>query len=175
MLKRKVILALVVPVVLGMLGVFAMVQAQSQRGHGSLTALDYAEIEQLYGRYAIGVDSGNADMFAGAFTTDGTFELPGGKTMQGRKQLAEVAARPADGKGPTNVSHVAVNITIEPSPDGATGTAYFLRVKLAESGKPGTLTGGGVYRDTFVKTSDGWRIKKRIVQPAHSVPPTNTQ
>lgn len=175
MLKRKVVLAVAVPVVLGMLGVFAAAQAQSQRARGSLTALDYAEIQQLYSRYAIGVDSGNADMFAGVFTSDGIFELPGGKVIQGRKQLAEVAARPADNKGPTNVSHVSVNIAIDPSPDGATGTAYFLRVNLGQSGKPSTLTGGGIYRDTFVKTSEGWRIRKRIVQPAHSVPATATQ
>jgi len=171
MVKRKVVLVLAVPVVLGMLGILAVAQAQSQRAHGALTALDYAEIQQLYGRYAIGVDSGNGDMFAGAFTPDGTFELPGGKTIQGRKQLAEVP-RPGGTTGPTNVSHVSVNIVIEPSPDGATGTSYFLRVKLGESGNPSTLTGGGIYRDTFVKTSEGWRIKKRIVQPAHSVPPT---
>ena len=173
MLKRKVVLALAVPAVLGMLGVFAVAYAQSERARGSLTALDYAEIHQLYSRYAIGVDSGNSDMFAGVFTPDGTFELPT-RTIQGRTQLADVA-KPGDGRGPTNVSHVAVNIAIEPSPDGATGTAYFLRVNLGESGKPSTLTGGGVYRDTFVKTAEGWRIKKRVVQPAHSVPPAKTQ
>lgn len=175
MLKRTVVLTLAVTVVLATLGVLAVAQAQSQRGRGTLTALDYAEIQQLYSRYSIGVDSGNAEMFAGVFTNDGTFELPGGKTIQGRKQLAEVAASPADDKGPTNVSHVPVNIAIDASPDGATGTAYFLRVKLGESGKPSTLTGGGIYRDTFVKTSEGWRIKKRIVQRAHSIPPAKTQ
>jgi hypothetical protein len=171
MLKRKVVLALAF-VVLGMLGVLAV--AQAQRARGSLTALDYAEIEQLYGRYAIGVDSGNADMFAGVFTPDGTFEVAG-KTFQGRKQLAEVAASPGNDKGPTNLSHVAVNITIDPSPEGATGTAYFLRVKVGQRGEPSALIGGGIYRDTFVKTSDGWRIKKRISQSAHSIPANKTQ
>ena len=113
--KRKVVLVLTVPVMLGVLGVLAVAQAQSQRARGTLTALDYAEIQQLYSGYAIGVDSGNGDMFAGVFTPDGTFELPGGKTIQGRKQLADVA-RPGDTRGPTNVSHVAVNIMIQPSP-----------------------------------------------------------
>jgi 3-phenylpropionate/cinnamic acid dioxygenase small subunit len=172
MLKRKVVLALMAPAVLGMLGVLAVAQAQSPRAR-SLTALDYAEIQQLYSRYAIGVDSGNPDLFGSVFTVDGTFELPT-RTVQGRKQLAEIA-RPGDDRGPTNVSHVAVNIMIEPSPDGATGTSYFLRVKLGQKGEANTVTGGGVYRDTFVKTSEGWRIKKRIVQPAHSIPPTKTQ
>ena len=66
-------------------------------------------------------------------------------------------------------------MAIDPSPEGATGTSYFLRVSLGQGGKPSALTGGGVYRDTFVKTSEGWRIKKRTVQPAHSIPGTATQ
>ena len=173
MLKQKVVLALAL-VVLGMLGVLAVAQAQAQRARGSLTALDYAEIEQLYGRYAIGVDSGNADMFAGVFTPDGTFEVAG-KTFQGRKQLGEVAASPGNDKGPTNVSHVTVNITIDPSSEGAAGASYFLRVKVGQRGEPSTLIGGGIYRDTFVKTNEGWRIKKRIVQSAHSIPANKTQ
>jgi len=71
MSKLKVLLlALTLPVL-----VFAAVQAQ-QGTKGTLTALDYAEIQQLYGRYAIGYDSGNGDMFARAFTPDGTFQLP---------------------------------------------------------------------------------------------------
>jgi 3-phenylpropionate/cinnamic acid dioxygenase small subunit len=171
MLKRNVVFALALLLAVGVLGILATAEAQKTRG--SLTALDYAEIQQLYSRYAIGIDSGNADMFAGVFTADGTFQLPT-RTVQGRQQLADIAAKPGPDTGPTNVSHVAVNIAIEPAPDGATGTAYFLRVKLGQKGEANTLTGGGIYRDTFVKTSDGWRIKKRIVQPAHSVPP-NTQ
>lgn len=170
MRKTTVVLAVVVPVV------FLAVQAQSQqRGRVSLTALDYAEIQQLYGRYAIGYDTGNGDMYAGVFTPDGTFELPGGKTLQGRKQLAELAAAPGSNKGPTNVLHVNSNITIEPSADGATGHAYVMLVNLGAGGKASTLTGGGIYRDIFVKTADGWRIKKRIYQPAHSVPGAQTQ
>ena len=172
MLKRNKVLALAALVVFGMLG--ALAAAQAQRTRGALTALDYAEIQQLYSRYSIGVDHGNGEMFAGVFTPDGTFELPS-RTVQGRKQLTEIADRPSDDKGPTNLSHIAVNPVIEPSPGGATGTAYFLRVKIGQKGEPNTLTGGGIYRDTFVKTSEGWRIKKRVVQPAHSVPATKTQ
>ena len=170
MRKGMMVLAVIVTVVL------AVARAQSQsRAGGSLTALDYAEIGQLYGRYAIGYDTGNGDLWARAFTADGTFVLPGGKTLAGRQQLAEFAAAPGNDKGPTNVFHVNTNITIEPSPEGATGTAYVLLVNLGTSGKPSTLTGGGIYRDQFVKTSEGWRIKKRIYQPAHSVPPTKSQ
>ena len=173
MRKGMAILAVTVLVVFAGLAV-AWAQLQP-RPPGSLTALDYQEIQQLYGRYAIGYDTGNGELWARAFTADGTFVLPGGKTLDGRQQLAEFAAAPGNDKGPTNVFHVNSNITIEPSREGATATAYVLLVNLGANGKPSTLTGGGIYRDQFVKTSEGWRIKKRIYQPAHSVPPTKSQ
>ena len=173
MRKQTMMLAVAVLVVLAAL---VAVRAQSQaRPRGSLTALDYIEIQQLYGRYAIGYDTGNGGLWASAFTADGTFVLPGGKILSGRQQLTDFAAAPGNNKGPTNVFHSNSNITIEPSRDGATGTSYVLLVNIGESGKPSALTGGGIYRDEFVKTSEGWRIKKRVYQPAHSVPATKTQ
>src|SRR5262249_3965628 len=87
----------------------------------------------------------------------------GGRTIQGHKQLAELARpdhEPGDNKGPASVSRVNVNIMIEPSPDGANGTAYFLRVKFGQKGEPNSLTARGVYRDTFVKSPGGWLIKR---------------
>jgi hypothetical protein len=161
---RGKVVAIVVPVLV----LAAVVQAQ-QRGKGSLTALDYAEIQQLYGRYAIGFDSGNGEMFASAFTADGIFQLPNGP-IEGRQKLAEFGARPGTNKGPTNVFHVVSNVTIQPSAEGATATAYVLLVNIGQSGKPSALTGGGIYNDVFVKGPEGWRIKKRTYLPAHSVP-----
>jgi hypothetical protein len=174
MQKRTVGLALLALVVLAMFGLRTATEAQSPRGRGTLTALDYEEIRQLYGRYAIGIDTGNADMFSNVFTTDATFETPG-RTIQGRKQLAELASKQGGETGPTNVSHVAVNVIIDPSAEGATGTSNYLRVKLGQKGEPSALISGGLYRDTFVKTPEGWRIRKRTIQQVHSIPPARTQ
>lgn len=161
-MKWKAVIALAAPVL-----VLVAVQAQ-QRAGGSLTALDYVQIQQLYGRYSIGIDSGNGDLFASAFTADAVFEIPSGP-IQGREKLLEYAARPRANKGPTNVVHVPSNVTIEPSPEGATATAYVLLVNIGQGGKPSTLTSGGIYHDVFVKGPEGWRIKKRTYLPAHSV------
>lgn len=163
-MKWKGVMALVAPVLM-----VVAVQAQQQRARGSLTALDYVEIQQLYGRYSIGFDTGNGEMFARAFTSDGIFELPNGP-IEGRQKLSEFAGKPGSNKGPTNVFHVVSNVTIQPSAEGATGTAYVLLVNLGQGGKPSALTGGGVYRDVFVKGPEGWQIKKRTYLPAHSVP-----
>jgi hypothetical protein len=165
MIRRKVVGIAVLPIVLAIAGVLAVTHAQSKGG--SLTAQDYAEIQQLHSRYAIGVDSGNAELFASAFTEDGTLILSG-RTFQGRQQLAQMAGAPGPDKGPMNVSHVVTNVLIEPSTEGATGTAYFIRMTIGKDGKPSTVDGGGVYQDTFVKTAAGWRIKKRTGTRAHT-------
>ena len=161
-MRWKAVIALAAPVL-----VLAAVQAQQQRAKGSLTALDYVEIQQIYGRYSIGVDSGNGDLFASAFTPDGIFDYPAGP-IQGREKLAAFAAKPSPAKGPTNAVHFPTNVTIEPSPEGATATAYVMLVNFGQGGKPSAVVGGGVYHDSFVKGPEGWRLKKRIYLPAHS-------
>lgn len=155
--------------------VLAAVQAQQKGTKGpGLTALDYVEIQQLYARYSHGVDSGadNGAAFTRAFAPDGALIAPTGST-EGHAKLAELATR--GNKGPTNVRHWATNVLIEPSPEGATGSAYVLLVSIGEAGKPSTVTGGGIYRDVFVKGPDGWRIKKRNYFPANSIPGPQAQ
>jgi hypothetical protein len=134
-----------------------------------LTASDYAAIQQLYARYSHGVDSGagGGALFTSAFTADGALISPTA-TIEGTQKLAELATRGT--KGPTNVRHFATNIMIEPSPEGAVGSAYVLLVNVGSGNAPSTVTGGGVYHDVFVKGRDGWRIKKRTYHPANSVP-----
>jgi hypothetical protein len=97
-------------------------------------------------------------------------------SVEGRQKLSEFAGGPhGANKGPTNVAHAAQIPLIEPSAEGAVGTAYVLLVRIGESGKPSALNGGGIYRDVFVKGPEGWRIKKRVYLPAHSVPASTTQ
>ena len=157
MLKRKALIVLGVSIL-----VLAVVQGQQKATKSpSLTPMDYFEIQQLYARYSHGFDSAadNGNMFARAFTSDGVFNLPNGIVIEGQHKLAEFAARPGNNKGPTNVFHVVSNVLIEPAPEGATGLAYVELVNIGQAGKPSALTGGGIYRDVFVKGPEGWRIK----------------
>lgn len=169
-------------VLCGSLMVLAVVQGQQKSTtNPTLTALDYAEIQQLYARYAHGIDSGaeNGELFARVFTSDGIFEvvtvkdgLSTSRVTQGHAKLAEMANR--IGKGPTFLHHWAVNIMIEPSPEGATGSAYNLVVEplVGDPTKPYPVTSGGIYKDIFVKGPDGWRIKKRTYHYANTIPRT---
>jgi hypothetical protein len=154
-----------IALIMSLLGVAAL---QAQQG-GALTPADYAEIQQLYGRYAYAVDSvaDNGEALAALFTADGVLADEAGKTYTGRSQLMEMA-RTYAGKTPTTVRHFVWNVRIDPSPPGARGKAYIAVTKLEETGKPATLIDLGQYWDDLVKTPEGWRIKRREF---HKAPP----
>lgn len=133
-----------------------------------LTALDYIEIEQLNRKYAWAIDTCSNDGFdyADLYTADGIFiSGESGRSYQGREELAEAAG--GNGRGCPFVrmplSHVIVNLVIEPTAEGAIGKSY-----LVYPGKNGEFVDDkhhghdGGYQDVYVKTAEGWRFKQRI-------------
>ena len=147
----------------------AAVYAQ-QKGPKTLSAQDYAEIEQLYIRYNWAFDSGaeNGMAWAKTFTPDGEFVMGPNKTA-GREQLAQFNAK-ASSAAPRAPHHFVTNIRIEPSAEGARGGAYFFHVPTPEPNKPAGITSTGAYEDTIVKTAEGWRFKQRKFYP-NAMPP----
>ena len=131
----------------------------------SLTALDRIQIQQLVRKYAWALDSGDnyGYAYADLFTPDGIFvgtnQGPGGRSYQGRDQLAALAR--GGTRGPTQQSHFAMNHVITPTADGATGRVYVVIVDVGIVGKPNAVNHGGMYDDVYEKTGAGWRFKKR--------------
>jgi hypothetical protein len=157
------------------LGLFAPVASYAQQAGTAgatpamtLEALDYIEIQQLVSKYAWAIDTCGNDGFdyADLYTPDGVF-ISGedGQRWQGRERLAEAAG--GNGRGCPFVrmplSHIIVNLVIEPTADGATGKSY-----LVYPGKHNEFVDDkhnghdGGYQDTYVKTGAGWRFKERI-------------
>ena len=162
--KTTAVLAVLAVVLIGFL-------AQDVNTAPTLTVEDHLEINQLYARYSYGVDTQADDgwLYARTFTEDGEFEFgaPSGPA-RGRDQLRELA-RPGgawdQGSGGQPRSwHVPSNIMIEPTADGARGTAYLLLVSGSEGSAP-VVTGRGIYTDEIVKTAEGWLFKKRAYHP----------
>ena len=134
---------------------------QRNAGTSALTPLDYIEIQQLAIRYAYGLDTG-ADKgygYADVFTPDGEFVGRQVPLTKGREALARVA-RSVRKANPMYVRHFITNHVIEPSPDGATGKVYLMVVDC-EEGQPSSIYIGGHYEDVYVRTPEGWRIKRR--------------
>ena len=134
----------------------SMAIAAQQSAAATLTLQDYNDIQQLYARYAHGIDT-HADegaMYAATYTEDGVLDV-GTRKYEGRAALTALAKPPGD---PTLV-HVVSNIAIQPSSDGARVVANMTQMTLGEAGKPPTIRGFGRYEDTVVRTPDGWRFK----------------
>ena len=134
----------------------------------ALTALDYAEIEQLYARYNFSWDAAlgdDGDMWARTFTADGVFgSTSGNPPAVGYEELKAHAKK----TNPT-LMHYTTSILIEPPAEGAMGATYLLLVfDDAEQSPNGwgptpDVAAKAVYHDQLVKTPKGWRFKKRMV------------
>lgn len=137
----------------------APVAFAQQRG-ANLPAADYYEILELNARFTHGLDSGADDgrMFANAFTPDGAY-IDGAHTTQGSEQLAAMARATAQ-KSLSNMVHFVVNIKVDPVPGGARQYAYVQIVGQTAAGRE-LVIDGGQYWDDLVKTTNGWRIRRR--------------
>ena len=183
MANRRITLAriaLVLAVGVGIGGAVRMnAQDKGRAAAPTLTALDYIEIQQLVNRYAFAIDtcSNNGYDYADLYTPDGIFYYGiNTRTAVGRDQLAEAAGggrlgckklQAATPEKPLQ-THVTVNLVIEPSPDGATGKSYLVYPGVRGIGADPDHSGHvGGYQDLYVRTQQGWRIKKRI----HIFPP----
>jgi hypothetical protein len=149
------------------------VSAAPATSSSKLTAADYIEIRQLVSRYPYGLDTGSGmgQMFAGLFTPDGLFTA-GSLRAEGQDKLRAFAWQHRPGQGPLYVRNFSTNIEVQPSGDGATGRVFAVVMEIGESGQPSRILNGGHYEDVYVRTADGWRIKKREFIPSEVGPPS---
>jgi hypothetical protein len=138
-----------VVVVACVVGLAAPVHAQTEAP--SLTGDDYAEILQLYFRYPVALDNGDAQGYANLFTDDGSFG-----NRVGRQALLEFVR----GRSASTVRHAPLTPVITATADGATGVVLNLFVDVAQT--PAVITRVSQYTDTLVKTSAGWRFQTRV-------------
>jgi|SRR5687767_10822015 hypothetical protein len=135
-----------------------------QRGSAvkALSAQDILEIQQLGAKYAYGLDTGadNGYYYANVFTEDGSF----GNTA-GREKLAALAREGGGRLKLRGYQHIISNFIVEPTAEGAAGSQYVQVLTVGGQGKPPMVDHGGRYEDVYVKTAEGWRIKKRTHVP----------
>ena len=150
----KVVAAVMMGMALG-----ASLYAQQKKAP-TLTAADRVEIGAIYAKYAWHVDARDGKTWASLFTPDGEFVYPNGRKDVGTAELEKSPLR-LGVAGPTTAVHIATNIWIEPTAEGAHGGAYLLNVIPPHEGKPAAITAIAFYEDRFVKTKEGWKIKQR--------------
>jgi len=148
---------------LGVGGVSWGFAQQQQPAARTLTPQDYLEIQQLYARYAFYLDTANAAGFAALWTADGEFVAgrPAGQAQAVRTPIkgAEALTRMGSVGG---WRHFNSNLIITPTAEGADGLCYLARFNPRNNAAPAPIDETGIYKDTLVRTADGWRFKKRI-------------
>jgi hypothetical protein len=162
-----------------------MVVAQSGKAgsKASLTAMDYIQLKQLANRFPFAYDTAadNGCEFADLFTADGEFQPD---QVKGRDRLAALARHGEH--GPFRTSLYMMNHLIEPSPEGARGKQYVIDIRhdndippvppgesqwnLVGQKRGLVTTDGGHFEDVYVKTTGGWRFKRREFVPAQGGP-----
>lgn len=139
------------------------VSAQQQR----LTPQDHVDLQELVARYShladSGADSGHA--LAALFTPDGELKAEDGKVYAGRAKLVEYGKASGGPAGRVNVRRFSYKVILDPTPAGAAGRTLVTFATIGQPGQVATDLGGGQYFDEFVKTPQGWRIKRRTFVP----------
>lgn len=132
-------------------------------------ALDRAEIQELVTRYVTGLDTLDADLYAGVFAEDAVFELPGGVVHRGRAAIRKIvtdlqdsrARNQAAGTPSASLYHVMANTSIEIlDATNARHQSYAQTVRAADGGQ--FIVGFmGRYEDRLVKRDGRWFIQTR--------------
>ncbi len=123
---------------------------------------DEREIGRLVLNYARGADTRDGDLFASVFVEDGVLELDGRETA-GRHRLGKI---PGLLNAYAKTYHMVHNTYITVDGDTATGEIYSASHHLrpiehtAMSDRVMYIT----YRDSYVRTAEGWRIARRKVE-----------
>jgi SnoaL-like domain len=131
-----------------------------------ITAEDFVEIHNLVARYCVATDNADADGFMQTWVEPADF---GGHDSDAFGKLETWDAMLAFEKehvGPGGMAngkrHLSLNIVIEPvSPTEVHVTNDMVVLEVAEI--PKVLASGRYNRSVVVKTSDGWRFKRRTL------------
>lgn len=133
--------------------------------------IDERACERLLVEYTHLVDFGNAPGIADLFTTDGVWRTED-FAMNGQDEIRAGFGR-RQGVTRRQSRHVCTNVVIDVDGDTATGLCYLVNYRhdsetgTAEKPAPADVPKYvGEYRDTFVRTPDGWRIKDRYCEMA---------
>lgn len=135
----------------------AVTVVRAQQGAGQLTTEDYIDIQRLYARYNVAIDTGDGEGWAGTFTADGVF----GNTNKGHDALVQFIRDWREKRDGANRRHWNSNLVLTPTAEGANGSIYLILLNIAV--RPAAIV-TGMYEDTLVKTPQGWRFKTRVVR-----------
>jgi uncharacterized protein (TIGR02246 family) len=118
------------------------------------------DIRRLQALYAQHADDGDAESYGALFADDGAI-VAQGKRVQGRAAVQEWLLGTLRGKP---MRHLMANPDIVVEDDArATGSVDLALLRKEDTGWKVWATIR--YRDTYVKTTGGWRFAERVLEP----------
>jgi len=154
--NRRVFTVMVLAAAVAILGT-GLLRAQQAASTTKLTTQDYADIQQLYARYNLAIDTGDGEGWASMFMPDGVFNT----NTKGHDALVQFVRDWREKRNGANRRHWNSNLVITPTNEGANGSVYLLLLDIGVRPAVPALT--AIYEDRLVKTPAGWRFKSRIV------------
>ena len=153
MSKTNALIALLLCGIFGEM-TWSLAQAGKKR---ELTVQDYIEIQQLYARYNFAIDANDAGNMTATFTDDGEFYAGTVVNGLGHDGILKFMRN----RNRHGVRHWNSGLVINGTQEEVKGAVYLLTVNVGV--KPPALIEAAKYDDTLVKTPQGWRFKKRVV------------
>lgn len=122
---------------------------------------DERDIRRLIHDYARGADTRNGELFASVFVEEGVLELSGRETV-GRHRLAKI---PGMLEQYAKTYHMVHNVIVDVNGDTATGEVYSAshHLRPIEKEMYSDRVMYITYRDNYVRTDEGWRMARRLV------------
>jgi hypothetical protein len=126
---------------------------------------DVREIIDVMNRYTTALDTRNWEMLEATMAPDGQADfgnLAGVGVLDSPQALVDLCRRSLQDLRATQ--HLQGNFVVTVDGDTAQASCY-LQANHFQEGLPGgdTFVVWGKYRDDFVRTEDGWKIKKRYL------------
>jgi hypothetical protein len=127
---------------------------------------DRLAIQDVLVRYSTAIDTKNFAMLDEVFTTDGVGDYTASGGIRGTVEEIKTWLAAALSIF-TVVQHLVTNVTIEFRGDEATTSCYLFNPLgyPRDDGSIEMLWCGAMYRDRFVRTKTGWRIRERVIEP----------
>jgi hypothetical protein len=131
---------------------------------------DVREIIDVMNQYTTALDSRNWEMLEATMTPDGQADfgnLAGVGVLESPQALVDLCRRSLQDLKSTQ--HLQGNYVVEVSGDAAQASCYLQANHFAD-GLPGgdEFVVWAKYRDDFVRTDQGWKIKKRYLDTIHA-------
>lgn len=141
--------------------------ARGMQNQNDLARLvDRLAIQDVLVRYSTAIDTKNFALLDEVFTADGVGDYTASGGIRGG--LGEIKQWLAGALSIfTVVQHLVTNVTVEIRGDEALTSCYLFNPLgyPRDDGSVEMLWCGAIYRDRFVRTPDGWRIRERVIEP----------